>query len=444
MKRHLITLFAVIFFSAASVADTTQLKNNFFNSIENFFDSKFEDTDISIKSKEGNKPEIGIKTFKPLNDTESQTTFFQGSFFTHDDRETLNLGLGKRILSDDESFMYGLNAFYDHELDYNHQRTSLGAEIRSSILELNSNHYFALSNSRTGKDNIKEEVASMPGIYRFSLDLLHKEIQYISSLGIPAIAFFPKIEDALKTPGGTEALNKNNLICKAIKVSKKINPKLGVICDVALDPYTDHGHDGIIINNHIDNDETLSVLCKQALIQAEAGCDIIAPSDMMDGRVGLIRDTLDKNGFTNVLIMSYAAKYASAFYGPFRDAVGSTLSLSKKSKKSYQMDPANSDEALREIALDISEGADMIIIKPGMPYLDIIFKVKQEFKMPTYAYQVSGEYSMIKNAIEKGWFDEDKIIFESLIAFKRAGCNGIITYFAPFVAKKLLNKNDKN
>jgi porphobilinogen synthase len=292
--------------------------------------------------------------------------------------------------------------------------------------------------------NIKEEVVSMPGIYRFSLDLLHKEIEYISSLGIPAIAFFPKIEEALKTPFGTEALNKNNLICKAIKVSKKVNPKLGVICDVALDPYTDHGHDGIIINNHIDNDETLSVLCKQALIQAEAGCDIIAPSDMMDGRVGLIRDTLDKNDFTNVLIMSYAAKYASAFYGPFRDAVGSTLSLSKKSKKSYQMDPANSDEALREIALDISEGADMIIIKPGMPYLDIIFKVKQEFKMPTYAYQVSGEYSMIKNAIEKGWFDKDKIIFESLIAFKRAGCNGIITYFAPFVAKKLLNKNDKN
>ena len=292
--------------------------------------------------------------------------------------------------------------------------------------------------------NVKEEVASMPGIYRFSLDLLHKEIEYISSLGIPAIAFFPKIENALKTPIGTEALNKNNLICKAIKVSKKVNPKLGVICDVALDPYTDHGHDGIIINNHIDNDETLSVLCKQALIQAEAGCDIIAPSDMMDGRVGLIRDTLDKNGFTNVLIMSYAAKYASAFYGPFRDAVGSTLSLSKKSKKSYQMDPANSDEALREIALDISEGADMIIIKPGMSYLDIIFRVKQEFKMPTYAYQVSGEYSMIKNAIEKGWFDGDKIIFESLIAFKRAGCNGIITYFAPFVAKKLLNKNDKN
>ncbi len=292
--------------------------------------------------------------------------------------------------------------------------------------------------------NIKEEVESMPGIYRYSLDLLHKEIEYISSLFIPAIAFFPKLQNALKTSDGKEALNKNNLICKAIKISKKVNPKLGVICDVALDPYTDHGHDGIIINNQIDNDETLSILCKQALVQAEAGCDIIAPSDMMDGRVGFIRDALDKNGFTNVQIMSYAAKYASAFYGPFRDAVGSNLSLLKKSKKSYQMDPANSDEALKEIALDISEGADMVIVKPGMPYLDIIYKVKQEFKMPTYAYQVSGEYSMIKNAIEKGWFDEDRIIFESLIAFKRAGCNGIITYFAPNIAKKLLNKDDKN
>ena len=292
--------------------------------------------------------------------------------------------------------------------------------------------------------NVKEEVVSMPGIYRYSLDLLHKEIEYISSLFIPAIAFFPKVQNALKTSDGKEALNKNNLICKAIKISKKVNPKLGVICDVALDPYTDHGHDGIIINNQIDNDETLSILCKQALVQAEAGCDIIAPSDMMDGRVGFIRDALDKNGFTNVQIMSYAAKYASAFYGPFRDAVGSNLSLLKKSKKSYQMDPANSDEALKEIALDISEGADMVIVKPGMPYLDIIYRVKQEFKIPTFAYQVSGEYSMIKNAIEKGWFDEDKIIFESLIAFKRAGCNGIITYFAPNIAKKLLNKDDKN
>ena len=279
----------------------------------------------------------------------------------------------------------------------------------------------------------------MPGIYRFSLDQLHKEIEYISSLNIPAIALFPKIENELKTPDGKEALNSNNLICEAIKISKKVNPDLGVITDVALDPYTDHGHDGVIINNEIDNDQTLQILCKQALVQAQAGCDIIAPSDMMDGRVGLIRDVLDNNGLTNVQIMSYAAKYASAFYGPFRDAVGSSVNLSEKSKKSYQMDPSNSDEALKEIALDLNEGADMIIIKPGMPYLDIIQKVKKEFKVPTYAYQVSGEYSMIRGAIDNGWFDEDKIIFESLIAFKRAGCNGIITYFAPYIAKKLKN-----
>ena len=288
--------------------------------------------------------------------------------------------------------------------------------------------------------NKKEKIESMPGIYRFSLDLLAKELKYISSLNIPAIAFFPKIDNKLKSPDGKEALNKKNLVCEAIKISKKINPKLGVICDVALDPYTDHGHDGILVNNQIDNDETLKILCEQSLVQAEAGCDIIAPSDMMDGRVGLIRDTLDENGYINVQIMSYAVKYASAFYGPFRDAVGSSLNLSQKSKKSYQMDPKNSDEALREIELDLQEGADMVIIKPGMPYLDIIHKIKEKFKVPTYAYQVSGEYSMIKGGIDRGWFDEEKIIFESLIAFKRAGCNGIITYFAPYVAEKLNNK----
>ena len=290
----------------------------------------------------------------------------------------------------------------------------------------------------------KEEVKSMPGIYRFSLDLLKDEIEYISSLNIPAIAFFPMIEDNLKNADGKEAYNKKNLICEAIKISKKTNPKLGVICDVALDPYTDHGHDGIIINNEIDNDKTLKILCKQALVQAEAGCDIIAPSDMMDGRVGIIRDALDNAGFENVQIMSYGVKYASAFYGPFRDAVGSSVSLSTKSKKSYQMDPANSDEALKEISLDLSEGADMVIIKPGMPYLDIIYRVKQEFKIPVYAYQVSGEYSMIKGAIENGWLDEKKVIMESLMAFKRAGCNGIITYFAPFVAQQIINKINKN
>ena len=288
--------------------------------------------------------------------------------------------------------------------------------------------------------NKKEKINSMPGIYRFSLDRLETEIKYISSLNIPAIAFFPQTENKLKTSDGKEAVNKNNLVCEAIRISKKVNPELGVICDVALDPYTDHGHDGVIIDNHIDNDKTLEILCQQSLIQAEAGCNIIAPSDMMDGRVGLIRDTLDKNGFINVQIMSYAVKYASAFYGPFRDAVGSSINLSNKSKNSYQMDPKNSDEALREIELDLNEGADMVIVKPGMPYLDIIHKVRENFKVPTYAYQVSGEYSMIKGAIDKGWFDEEKIIFESLIAFKRAGCNGIITYFAPYVAEILNNR----
>ena len=288
--------------------------------------------------------------------------------------------------------------------------------------------------------NKKEKINSMPGIYRFSLDRLETEIKYISSLNIPAIAFFPQTEKKLKTSDGREAVNKNNLVCEAIRISKKVNPELGVICDVALDPYTDHGHDGVIIDNHIDNDKTLEILCQQSLIQAEAGCNIIAPSDMMDGRVGLIRDTLDKNGFINVQIMSYAVKYASAFYGPFRDAVGSSINLSNKSKNSYQMDPKNSDEALREIELDLNEGADMVIVKPGMPYLDIIHKVREKFKVPTYAYQVSGEYSMIKGAIDKGWFDEEKIIFESLIAFKRAGCSGIITYFAPYVAKILNNR----
>ena len=287
---------------------------------------------------------------------------------------------------------------------------------------------------------VKEEINSMPGIYRFSLDQLHKEIEYISSLNIPAIALFPKIENELKTPDGKEALNSNNLICEAIKISKKVNPDLGVITDVALDPYTDHGHDGIIHNNQIDNDLTLDIICKQAIVQAQAGCDILAPSDMMDGRVGAIRDTLDEHGLINVQIMSYAAKYASSFYGPFRDAVGSAVNLSKKSKKSYQMDPANSAEALREIRLDINEGADMIIIKPGMPYLDIISKAKNEFNFPIIAYQVSGEYSMIRAAIQNGWFDEEKIIFETMMCFKRAGCDGIITYFAPFIAKKLINK----
>ena len=292
-------------------------------------------------------------------------------------------------------------------------------------------------------NNKKEPIESMPNIYRFSLDLLDKEIERVTSLGIPAITLFPKIKNDLKSPCGKESYNDKNLICESIRIAKKINPELGVICDVALDPFTNHGHDGIFYNDEIDNDKTIDILCKQAVVQAAAGCDVIAPSDMMDGRVGMIRDALDEEGFNNVQIMSYGAKYASAFYGPFRDAVGSLLTSSTKDKKSYQMDPANAEEALKEISLDLSEGADMIIIKPAMPYLDIIYRVKQEFKIPIYAYQVSGEYSMIMGAIKNNWLDEKKTIMESMIAFKRAGCNGIITYFAPYVAQELINQKDK-
>ena len=286
-------------------------------------------------------------------------------------------------------------------------------------------------------NKIDDTINSMPGVSRYSIDKLLNQVEKAVKFNIPAIAIFPQIESDLKNSEGSLAVDENNLVCRSIKSIKKDFPNIGIICDVALDPFTDHGHDGVIINDKIDNDKTLEILCDQALIQAEAGCDIIAPSDMMDGRVGLIRDKLDSHGFTNVQVMSYAVKYASAFYGPFRDAVGSTVNFSNKSKESYQMDPANSDEALREVSLDINEGADMFIVKPGMPYLDIIYKIKQEFKIPLYAYQVSGEYSMIKAAIDNGWFDEQKIIFESLVAFKRAGCNGIITYFAPYVAKLL-------
>ena len=337
-------------------------------------------------------------------------------------------------MKEDKNKIFSVNNFPRTRLRRNRMTTFSRRLVKENSLSINDLIYPIFV---TYGSNVKEEIKSMPGIYRFSLDLLANEIERISSLGIPAIALFPKIEQSLKDPNGSEALNKNNLVCNAIKISKKVNNELGVICDVALDPFTDHGHDGVIINDQIDNDKTLEILCDQALIQAEAGCDIIAPSDMMDGRVGLIRDKLDSHGFTNVQIMSYAVKYASAFYGPFRDAVGSTVNFSNKSKESYQMDPANSDESLREVSLDINEGADMFIVKPGMPYLDIIYKIKQEFNIPLYAYQVSGEYSMIKAAIDNGWFDEQKIIFESLIAFKRAGCSGIITYFAPYVAKLL-------
>ena len=285
----------------------------------------------------------------------------------------------------------------------------------------------------------KEPIPEMPNLFRYSLDMFEKEIQRVELLKIPAIAIFPKIETNKKDEKGSEALNKNNLVCKAIKIVKSISKEIGIICDVALDPYTTHGHDGIFINGDVNNDETLKILKKQALIQAEAGCDIIAPSDMMDGRVGIIRNCLEKNGFVNTQIMSYAAKYASSFYGPFRSAVGSSGNLMGQGKNTYQMDFRNSDEALKEVELDISEGADMIIIKPGLPYLDIIYKIKNNLNIPIFAYQVSGEYSMLMSAIKKNWLDK-KVIFETLMCFKRAGCNGILTYFAPEIAAILQQK----
>ena len=284
--------------------------------------------------------------------------------------------------------------------------------------------------------NKKIPIKSMPGVFRYSLDKLNILIQKAISLKIPMVALFPCIDQKLKNNYGSEALNKNNLVCTATRmIKKKFNNKIGIMCDVALDPYTSHGHDGLIKKNLILNDETNIVLAKQALIQAEAGCDVIAPSDMMDGRVKLIRDTLDKKKFKNVKILSYAVKYASGFYGPFRDAVGSKKNL-KGDKKTYQMDYNNSNEAVREVALDIKEGADMILVKPGMPYLDIIKTIKENFKIPVIAYQVSGEYSLLVNSIRKGTVDKS-VIIESLTSFKRAGSSAIITYFADKIAKDL-------
>ncbi len=288
-------------------------------------------------------------------------------------------------------------------------------------------------------NNISDKIDSMPGVFRYSINNALKEIEKIVKLKIPAIALFPQIDNNLKNENGSEAINENNLICRTIKSIKKSFPELGVICDVALDPYTNHGHDGLVINNMVDNDKTLEVLEKQALVQAQAGCDIIAPSDMMDGRIGKIRQALDENDFQNTLILSYAAKYASKFYGPFRDAISSSANLKGGSKSTYQMDVANSNEALREVALDINEGADMVMIKPGMPYLDIIQRIKSEFKLPTFAYQVSGEYAMIKGAINNHWLDT-KVIRESLLSFKRAGADGILTYFAKEIAEELYNE----
>ncbi len=286
----------------------------------------------------------------------------------------------------------------------------------------------------------RQDVASMPGVQRLSVDLLIPVAQQCVELGIPVMALFPVIDASLKTPDGQEAFNPDGLVPRCVRELKKRFPQLGVMTDVALDPFTSHGQDGVLDANHyILNDETVALLVKQALVQAQAGVDIVAPSDMMDGRIGAIRAALEANGFIHTKIMAYSAKYASAFYGPFRDAVGSAANLGKANKKVYQMDPGNSDEALREVALDIAEGADMVMVKPGMPYLDIVRRVKDEFKVPTFAYQVSGEYAMLKAAAINGWLDHDAVMLESLLAFKRAGADGVLTYFAIDAAKALRN-----
>jgi porphobilinogen synthase len=284
--------------------------------------------------------------------------------------------------------------------------------------------------------NKREAIDSMPMVERLSIDEAVRAAGEAVELGIPAIALFPYTDPALRDPHGSEALNPQNLVCRAVAAIKKEIPGLGIITDIALDPYTSHGHDGIMRGTEILNDETVAILVQQALNQARAGADIIAPSDMMDGRVGAIRAGLDAEGFEQVQIMAYAAKYASAFYGPFRDAIGTSAALIGD-KRTYQMDPANSDEALIEVAQDIEEGADMVMVKPGLPYLDIIRRVKDNFTIPTFAYQVSGEYAMIMAAALNGWLDGDKAMMESLLAFKRAGADGILTYFAPRAAKKL-------
>jgi porphobilinogen synthase len=285
-------------------------------------------------------------------------------------------------------------------------------------------------------------VDSMPGVDRLSVDLAVEAAAEAAELGIPAIAFFPYTDPALRSDGGEEAFNPENLVCRATRAVRDAKIDVGVLLDVALDPYTSHGHDGLMRDGEIINDTTLSALVRQALVQAEAGCDIIAPSDMMDGRVGAIRRALEQNGHQNVQIMSYAAKYASAFYGPFRDAVGSSATLIGD-KRTYQMDPANTDEALREVALDIAEGADMVMVKPGMPYLDIVRRVKDRFGVPTFVYQVSGEYAMLMAAAGNGWLDGDKVMMESLLGFKRAGASGILTYFAPRAARLLTQSNGR-
>ncbi|MBC7857458.1 MAG: porphobilinogen synthase [Burkholderiaceae bacterium] len=286
--------------------------------------------------------------------------------------------------------------------------------------------------------NVRQPVLSMPGVERVSLDVLLKVAEECVTLGIPVLALFPVIDAALKTPDGVEATNPDGLVPRAVKALKQNFPELGILTDVALDPYTSHGQDGLIdANGYVLNDETSAMLVRQALTQAQAGVDVVAPSDMMDGRIGALRNALEQNNLIHTRIMAYSAKYASAFYGPFREAVGSAGNLGKSDKNTYQMDPANSDEALREVGLDLAEGADMVMVKPGMPYLDIVRRVKDEFKVPTFAYQVSGEYAMLKAAAQNGWLDHDKVMMEAMLSFKRAGADGVLTYFALDIARLL-------
>jgi porphobilinogen synthase len=284
----------------------------------------------------------------------------------------------------------------------------------------------------------RDAISSMPGVDRISVDLLDEAVGAAKEAGIPAVVIFPEVDPATKTPDAREAYNPENLVCQSIRAIAKSHPEMGIICDAALDPFNSDGHDGLVVDGYVINDESVELLCKQSVVQAEAGCHIIAPSDMMDGRVGAIRKALDDAGFIDVGIMSYAAKYASAFYGPFRDAIGSKAAL-KGDKKTYQMDPANIDEALRQVAQDIDEGADMVMVKPGMPYLDVVSRVKMEFGLPTIVYQVSGEYAMLKGAVQNGWLDNDKVVLESLMSFKRAGADAILSYLA-IEACQLLKK----
>jgi porphobilinogen synthase len=282
----------------------------------------------------------------------------------------------------------------------------------------------------------KQPVPSLPGVDRMSVDLAAEAAEQAAELGVPAVALFPYTRPDLRDEAATEAFNPENIVCRAVRAIKARVPNMGIICDVALDPYTSHGQDGLMVGNEIVNDLSLEALTRQAMNQAEAGCDVLAPSDMMDGRIGVIRSALEARGFYNTQIMAYSAKYASAFYGPFRDAVGSSGTL-RGDKRTYQMDPANSDEAIREVALDLAEGADMVMVKPGMPYLDIVRRVHDEFKVPTFVYQVSGEYAMLLAAFQNGWLTREKVVLESLMAFRRAGANGILTYFAPEAARLL-------